>query len=138
MTKHTHDPLAVYSRTGIHDPAEATKTGPRRANIEKREQSRAVRAVTALWPSVVYAVRFPDGTFKIGCSTNLAARHRKFRAKGGEIVGFMAGDFDDERAIHQSLHHAVMRGREWYHPEPEVLAVVNEMRDQFDLPHLAA
>jgi hypothetical protein len=57
---------------------------------------------------------------------------------GGEILGFRAGDRADETDLHYDLREHVHHGREWYHPTPEVFAVVNAMRDDFGLPHLAA
>lgn len=130
----TNDPSTLYGDR----PAEGTKIGPRRMNYEKVEQSRAIRALLAGIDSVVYAVQFPDGTVKIGCSGNLAQRIRNFRGKGGEVIGFRAGDFDDEKAIHDSLIAYRVRGREYYRPSIEVMAVVNAMRDEWNLPHVAA
>lgn len=109
-----------------------------RIPIEKIEQTRAIRHITAAMPSVVYAVQFRDGTIKIGCTTQLADRHRHFRGKGGVIVGFCVGDMDDEREIHLRLRPHLAHGREYYNPTPQVLEVVNDMRDEFNLPHIAA
>ena len=84
---------------------------------------------------VLYALRLEDGVIKIGCTKNLANRASGLH---GNILGFRPGDFDDEKAIHDDLKAHRARGREYYHPRPEVLAVVNDMRDDFGLPHIAA
>lgn len=126
------DPSALYApATG-----EGTKTGPRRSKTEKAAQSRLIKALTAHLPAVIYAVRLADGTIKIGCSSNFAQRLRSFRSQGGEVLGFRAGDFDDEAAIHDTLIDHRARGREYYHPTSPVLDVVNQMRDEYQLPHI--
>jgi hypothetical protein len=84
---------------------------------------------------VIYALRLPDDVIKIGCCADLAMRASQLH---GQILGFRFGDFDEEREIHQQLRAHVARGREYYHPRPEVIAVVNELRDEFGLPHIAA
>lgn len=44
------------------------------------------------------------------------------------------GTLAEERAIHARLSGHAVRGREWYpEDDPEVLAVVNEMRDSLGL-----
>lgn len=113
---------------------------PRRAPRSRGQrgyQNRTLEAVQA-GQSLVYAVRFPDGIIKIGCSGNLAKRMDAYRSKGGELVGFMPGDYALEQEIHGTLRDHLARGREWYHSVPAVIAIVNEMRDGFKMPHLAA
>lgn len=101
-----------------------------------RDRSQAIRALCG-GERVIYAIRLRDGVIKIGCTARLD-RRRAWFGPDAEVVGFIPGDFDDERAIHDSLAPHVERGREYYRPEPPVLAVVNQMRDRFNLPHLAA
>jgi hypothetical protein len=85
--------------------------------------------------SMLYACRLPDGLIKIGCSRDISQRRKWLR---GEMLGFMPGEFSDELAIHHSLADSVARGREYYHPTPAVLSVVNEMRQSLGLTPLAA
>lgn len=85
--------------------------------------------------SVVYAMRVPDGAIKIGCTTNLANRASSLH---GEILGFRPGTFADELAIHHSLIPHRARGREYYRPTDQVMAVVNDIRSHFNMPHIAA
>lgn len=101
-----------------------------------RFRAEAVRSLTA-GRSVVYALRLTSGEIKIGCSSDLANR-RRYVGAGAEIIGFVFGEYEDEQAIHTRLVPHRSRGREYYHPTPEVMAVVNEMRDYFHLPHIAA
>ena len=85
--------------------------------------------------AAVYAIRTRDGLVKIGYTTRL---WRRVNEVGGEIIGFKPGTPADEKAIHQGLIEYRARGQEYYHPTPAVLAVVNAMRDEWNLPHVAA
>ena len=77
---------------------------------------------------VVYAFRTQDGLIKFGFSANI---YNRLGALGGGLRGLLAlvpGTFDDEQAIHRAMAEHRARGREYYHPTPAVLALVNEMR----------
>jgi hypothetical protein len=106
------------------------------ARMRDLDRAQALRALT-MNESVVYALRLNGGIIKIGCSASLHNR-RRFVEAGAEILAFRFGTYEDEQAIHASLVPHRARGREYYHPTAEVLAVVNDMRDDFNLPHLAA
>lgn len=82
--------------------------------------------------SVLYAVRLPDGLIKIGYTTNL--NNRLLKLKSQKLLAFRFGDRADETAVHQSLSSHCARGREYYHPAPDVLAVVNRWRVDLGLP----
>lgn len=99
-----------------------------------RDRAEALRSLTA-GRSVVYAMRLPDGTIKIGCSAQLWRRRCTLR---GEVLAFVNGTRIEEQAIHRTLTAHLARGREYYRPTPAVLAVVNDMRKRFNLPPLAA
>lgn len=105
-------------------------------NARGHDRTQALKALTMGRP-VVYAARLADGTIKIGCSASVWDRRRSLGI-GAELIGFVFGTIDDEQAIHESLAAHRSRGREYYHPAPAVMAVVNEMRDRFGLPHIAA
>lgn len=94
------------------------------------DRAQALRAMLGD-ASVVYAIRCHDGAIKIGCSTRLWLRVNEI---GGEIIGFRLGDLADEKTIHESLRAHRMRGHEYYHSTPAVLAVVNDMRAEWNLP----
>lgn len=104
-----------------------------RSWLEVREQARALRAL-AVGP-VIYAVQADDGTIKIGHSISFPSRFRQYQHYRDVIIlAFAPGSLADERAIHEKLQAHRKRGREWYHPTSEVLAVVNDLREHFDLP----
>lgn len=86
--------------------------------------------------SVVYAIRLADGVVKIGCTSNFRRRRRDFGA-ATKLLAFQFGDAADEREIHRRLRQHLARGREYYHPAAEVIAVVNEMREKWNLPPIA-
>lgn len=96
------------------------------------DRASAIRALVGDSP-VVYAVRLDNGLIKIGYTGNLPRRRNQL---GGEIIGFRAGDLDDEQGIHDTLVEHRARGREYYHPTAPVLAIVNELRRPFGLPDL--
>ena len=97
-------------------------------------KSPSLRALQA-GERVVYAMRLPDGVIKIGCCKDLANRSSMLH---GQILGFRFGDFEDEKAIHATLVKHRARGREYYRPTPEVMAVVNELcrRCNFGIGHM--
>lgn len=105
-----------------------------RPQRKRRMQLAALRLVSQAG-QVVYAIRTKDGLIKIGCTGDIAQRTNVI---GHEVLGLMFGDFDDEAAIHDRLVPYRAKGHEWYHPTPEVLAVVNEMRADLGLEPLAA
>lgn len=110
------------------------RTGPKRNRAELVEQVNAIRALVGDAPSVIYAVRMPDGIIKIGCTTNLV--RRRYGYYDAEILAFRPGDLAEEKAIHASLAEHLVRGREWYKPVPAVLDVVNDLRGHFNLEPL--
>ena len=120
---HGHNPFASETVTRIYS-ASGYKMG-QKAAIHALQQGR----------SMLYAMRTPDGLIKIGITTDLVQRRMNIR---GEILGFRFGDLADELTIHHSLSTHVHHGREWYNATPEVLAVVNEMRAEFNLEPIAA
>lgn len=108
------------------------RTGPKRNQAERNEQVEAIRSLTVETPSVIYAVQLPTGIIKIGCTTDLVTR-RNVYGSDSVILAFMPGNMDEEMDLHKSLAAHTAWGREWYHPVPAVLDVVNEMRDHFHL-----
>lgn len=91
------------------------------------QRNEALRALG----SVVYAVRLPDDVIKIGYTADLATRAQALGAV--EILGFRPGGFAEEQLIHATLVAHRHHGREHYHPTPEVLATVNDMRAELGL-----
>ena len=96
---------------------------------------------------VVYAARLADGTIKIGWTERFDLRLHwlKHHAQQDvELLAFRSGTYDDEQEIHRSLAafraqvDHVEHPREYYHPVDEVLAVVNDMRADLNMPPIAA
>jgi hypothetical protein len=120
----TDDRSGGYATTAMWQHA-GEVTLPRKTAVHAVQQGQRV----------IYAMRLPDGIIKIGCCSDLANRASQLH---GKILGFRPGDLAEELEVHRSLRRHVARGREFYHPRPEVIAFVNELRDLFDLPHIAA
>ena len=97
----------------------------------------AARALSQMG-ELIYAVRMPDGVIKIGHTANLENRLRELGARGVQVLAFKYGSRADEQAVHASLAAHCARAIEWYHPHPEVLAVVNGWRAQLGRPPVAA
>ena len=87
---------------------------------------------------VLYAVRTPDGLVKIGHTRNMRNRMHTVVLGETEVLAFKFGTRADELAIHRQLAPHVARGREWYHPTPEVMALVNSWREALGRESLAA
>lgn len=109
-----------------------------RRKITSTSRTAALRSLG----SIVYAARLADGTIKIGWTARAQDRLRYLVAyvqQDVELVAFRAGTYEDEQEIHGSLVAYRIEGkREFYHPTAEVLAVVNAMRADLNMPPLAA
>ena len=117
MRQRNHSPFLAMSNWNHPD----TRTISRGA---------ALKAVGA----VVYAVRVRD-LVKIGHTADLANRVSGLHAT--EVLAFRPGTRDDEQAIHAQLVDHLAHGREYYRPTPEVMAVVNDMRERIGLEPVA-
>lgn len=81
--------------------------------------------------NVLYALRFKDGTIKLGCTGRIDSRLAHFYHIDGctpEVLAIKPGSFEDEQAVHGLLVDHLDHGREWYRPDPEVWAVINGWR----------
>jgi hypothetical protein len=79
---------------------------------------------------LIYAIRCRDGIIKIGHTRDLMSRRRHFASSDNPeaILSIQHGTYEDEQALHATLKASVARGREYYHPTPEVLAYINGVR----------
>lgn len=107
---------------------------PQRLTVELTSQERN-EVLRALGP-VVYAMRMPGRVIKIGCTSDLATRAQSLGAV--EILAFRPGTYADEQSIHSHLVAHRHHGREWYHPTVEVMATVNQMREDLGLDPASA
>lgn len=82
----------------------------------------------------VYAVRVKPDLIKIGCTTNLHQRIRTFGATWSDVLLALSADFEYEAALHRRFAQHVARGREFYHPAPEIMAWINTERECLGFP----
>ena len=87
---------------------------------------------------VIYVIRCDDGLIKIGHTGCLRDRRRHHRADFADILAVIPGSYEVEQAIHQRFREHCARGREYYHPTPEILAFINDVREQAGVPPVAA
>ena len=90
----------------------------------------ALKALSQLGP-ILYAIATPTGLIKIGHTSDLGKRLRKFKDFGAgdaQVLAFAFGSPEDERALHHNLRDALAAGREWYTPTADVLHVINAWR----------
>lgn len=102
------------------------------------EQDRSVslsQAAREVGP-VLYAVRVGE-MIKIGFTRSLHSRMKKY-GSFQNLLALKPGTLADENALHASLREHRARGREYYHPAPEVLTVVNEWRTALNFEPVAA
>lgn len=100
--------------------------------LNQSRMSRA-EALRTLGP-VLYAVRLRDGLIKIGYTARMDDRLYHFR--GCEVLAFKQALAEDEQPVHNGLKAHLAHGQEYYHPTPEVLAVVNDWREALGLQPL--
>lgn len=90
----------------------------------------AIRDALAEIGEVIYAITCEDGLIKIGHTTDLRHRRSQHGVAFQDVVAVMPGSYEDEQAIHRSLRAHVARGREYYHPHPDVIDFVNDIRSR--------
>jgi hypothetical protein len=86
----------------------------------------------------VYFFRLDD-LIKIGFTKNLTARKNRFSgARWTDLLAVASGTYEDEQALHRKFAEHRARHREWYHPAPQILAHINEIRERYGLPAISA
>jgi hypothetical protein len=86
----------------------------------------------------VYALQTRENAIKVGCTGDLMQRKRTIGFGGSaHFLGFMPGDFEVERALHERLGgHRIPGSLEYYYPHHGILPVLNEMRAWMNLAPL--
>lgn len=72
-----------------------------------------------------------DGPIKIGCSEIPLTRLEQLSTWSPwplEIIGYVDGDFDDERFLHQCFFSSHLH-REWFHNSPRLRDVIARILD---------
>jgi hypothetical protein len=97
-----------------------------------RHFDRALRDDTWMWPNsdapsrVYFARDVATGAVKIGTSTCVPRRLRAL-GKKVELIATVRGGYQVEALLLQLFAHARIRG-EWFHPVPELLEHIEEMK----------
>lgn len=85
--------------------------------------------------SVLYAFRLDGDIIKIGHTSDLDNRRSKLGAKWSDLLAIRPGTRAEEERLHRSLpdrHRA--HSVEYYHPTPEIIALLNLWRHDLGLP----
>lgn len=72
----------------------------------------------------VYFARVGE-LIKIGWTSNLSPRMSHLHADA--VLFTRPGTRHDEKALHAMFNHLLVRGREWFRPDPELLAFIAEL-----------
>lgn len=84
----------------------------------------------------VYFIRCDDGLIKIGFTTQIHIRRACYGSGWERVLAVMPGSLAHEKACH-ALHAAhLAKGREYFHPAPDLLAHINEIREHLNIPPL--
>lgn len=95
---------------------------------------RAIYDALAEMTSVIYAIRTEDNLIKIGYTGSLRERRRNHGVGFTDILAVRAGTYEEEQALHQRFLSHLARGKEYYHPNPEIMSFVNGIREAAGVP----
>jgi hypothetical protein len=82
-------------------------------------------------PLVYFARR--ERLIKIGYTTQL---RRRMLAIPARPLATEPGDIVRERQLHRRFHHLLADKREWFHPGPDLIAYINQLREADGAPPL--
>lgn len=95
---------------------------------------RAIYKALSDMGDVIYAIACDDGTIKIGFTGSLRERRRNHGVGFDQIIAVTPGTYEQEQELHQRFREHRARGWEYYHPHPDVVAFVNEIRVRAGVP----
>jgi hypothetical protein len=98
----------------------------------------SVPALARAVGDVVYFIRCADGLIKIGWTRTIARRRTELTSGWANLLAIKPGTFADEQALHHALRAHIAHGREYYHPTPEIMGLINEIRGTYGLSLIAA
>lgn len=84
-------------------------------------------------PGLVYYMRI-NGRIKIGYTTDLTKRSRAY-PPDSELLAVEPGDPELERLRHTQFSRYLERGREWYTDGELLLNHIDDLADQYRVPH---
>jgi hypothetical protein len=79
-------------------------------------------------PPVVYFIRTRDGLIKIGHTINFYDRKTAFDKGWLHILAIIPGSRQAEADMHKRFAEHLAQGREYFHPAPELIDHINEIR----------
>jgi hypothetical protein len=97
-----------------------------RHSLLRPEQSLAEMCLEL--PPVVYFIRTEDDLIKIGHTVQLHKRRTRFGSGWRHILAIIPGSREDEAAVHARFSALLARGAEYFHPAPELIEYINEVR----------
>lgn len=81
----------------------------------------------------VYFVRTDDDLIKIGFTTKFHVRRLGLGVSWENLLLVRRATFAVEQELHQRFAQHVARGREYYHPAPEIIDLINDEREAMGL-----
>lgn len=100
-----------------------------RPTFEGNDARRSKTAISRELGACVYFIRCQDGLIKIGFTTRLWGRKCHFAAKWTDVLAVIAdGSLELERSMHERFAAHLAHSREYFHPAPELIAYINEIR----------
>lgn len=92
------------------------------------------RRLSRLVGPCVYFIRTQDGLIKIGHTGNLGKRHNAYGPGWDHLLAVVPGDRELEKAQHRRFAAHLARGREWFHPAPDLIDYINDIRSRLGVP----
>lgn len=77
-------------------------------------------------PTSVYFIQWGE-RIKIGCAKDVAERCRSLSLPPSAILATMPGSYRHENALHKRFHASRIKGSEWFHITPELLAYIESL-----------
>ncbi len=104
-----------------------TNLGPA-VKMYGQESTRSVSALIRELGPVVYYLRV-GALVKIGYTTNLAERLKRYPPDSTLLAWRLQGTRDVEAEVHARLASSLAHGREWFHPSDEVRAEIADAQE---------
>lgn len=138
MTRPKKRATTPYGSTSAHIGTALGKLQSSAPAVRTQQQRRGAQIdAMAQLDSVVYAVLTLDGLVKIGRSENLRERMKFYRISGRDMTRLLVvfpGSLPEERMAQRVVAAHLARGKEYFHPHPDVIRWVNESRDRMGVP----
>lgn len=104
------------------------------ARYGRKDQNKRPTRAGYHYPVVYFARR--ERLIKIGWTSRLPGRMKSI---GAHPLAIETGDYIRERQLHQRFAHLLVVGdeavgREWFHPGPDLIAYINELREADGYP----